>query len=101
MKMSEVQVSDIKQYANIFFDDDDNMLSTILQAGKVFISNYIGIPLTSDDPLVDCCDNHEDLTIALFVLCNEMYDVRNFTVEASKINFVIKSILEIYAVNLL
>lgn len=101
MKISDVQVSDVKQYANIFYNDDDNMVSVIITAAKLFISSYTGLPLTSTDPTIDSCDNHEDLTIALFVLCNEMYDNRDFTVDATKVNFVIKGIMDIHAVNLL
>lgn len=101
MKMSAVGVSDIKQYANIYFNDDDNMLASILVAGKAFIAGYTGLPLTSDTPNIDTCDKHEDLSVALMVLCNEMYSTRNFIVEANKVNFVVKSILDIYAVNYL
>ena len=46
-------------------------------------------------------DNKEDLTIALMVLCNEMYDNRVFSVQDNKANTVITNILDMYAVNLL
>lgn len=95
MKLSQVQISDLKQYANVFHTADDNLFTTILIAGKAFISTYTGLPLFPD------CDNYEDLTIALFVLCNEMYDNRDFTTDNTKVNFVVKQILDSYSVNYL
>jgi hypothetical protein len=95
MKLSQVQISDLKQYANVYHNADDNLFSVILTAGKTFITTYTGLPLYPD------CDNFEDLTIALFVLCNEMYDVRDFTVDNVKVNFVVKQILDSHSVNYL
>lgn len=95
MKLSEVTIDDLKQYANIFHNDDDTLFDNILIAGKAFISNYTGLPLFPD------CDNHEDLTIALFVLSNELYDNRDFTVDNVKVNFVVKQILDSHSVNYL
>lgn len=48
-----------------------------------------------------CVDDFEDLTIALFVLSNEMYDNRMMTVDNNKVNFVIKQILDSHSTNLL
>jgi hypothetical protein len=103
MKISEVTISDLKEYANVFHNEDDNLFNTILMASKAFISTYTGIPLV-DDPangVTESVDNHEDLTIALFVLSNEMYDNRAFVVDNTKLNFVIKQILDSHSVNYL
>lgn len=110
MRISEVTISDLKQYANVFDGSDDNLFSAILIAGKMFISNYTGLPLTEPTPpsplpdgyvTPDHCDNHEDLTIALMVLSTEMYDNRSIIVENNKLNFVIKTILDSHSVSLL
>jgi hypothetical protein len=101
MMMSQVQISDVKKYANVFFTDDDSLFTLILTAARSFVSTYTGLPLTSTDPTVDCCDNHEDLTIALFVLCNEMYDNREYSTDKVQVNFVVKQILDSYSVNYL
>lgn len=95
MLLSQVQISDLKSYANVFHNEDDNLFASILVAGKQFITSYTGLPLFPD------CDNHEDLTIALFVVCNEMYDNRDFTVDNIKVNFVVKQILDSHSVNYL
>lgn len=94
MKVSDVTEEVIKQYANIYHDEDDNLISSILTAAKSYIKNYTGL---SDEQM----DQKEDLTIALMVLCNDMYDNRAFTVEDSKVNSVIKSILDMHSINLL
>jgi hypothetical protein len=105
MKISSVQISDLKGYANVYHNLDDTLFTSILMAGKQFISTYTGLPLVDDpsttDVVEDNCDAHEDLTIALFVLSNEMYDNRMMTVDSNKINFVIKQILDSHSVNLL
>jgi hypothetical protein len=103
MKLSQVQISDLKQYANVFHNADDNLFTTILTAGKQFISTYTGLPLL-DDPVngvTQCCDDYEDLTIVLLTLASEMYDNRAFVVDNAKLNFVVKQILDSYSVNLL
>jgi hypothetical protein len=94
MKISSVTIDDLKGYANVYHNEDDNLFSAIFVAAKSFIVNYTG--LTIDD-----LDTHEDLSIALFVLSNEMYDNRVFTVDNVKLNFVIKTILDGHSVNLL
>lgn len=167
MKISDVAISDLKQYANVYQSDDDNLFTAILAACKQFISTYTGLPLTTttdanaiktaiqvkySDAVVtvngstitvssstqnigqdtgwlqfqiqtvtgvifdivtisadnhtvtltaESCDDHEDLTIALMVLSNEMYDNRAFVVDNTKLNFVIKQILDSHSVNYL
>jgi hypothetical protein len=103
MKVSNVTIDDLKQYANVYHDEDDIMFDTILTACKQFIITYTGLPLV-DDPsnnITDSVDDHEDLTIALMVLSNEMYDNRAFVVDNTKLNFVIKQILDSHSVNYL
>jgi hypothetical protein len=79
MKISAVTVADLKQYANVFHTADDTMFGTILIAGKQFISSYTGIPVTAIAPATSL-DDYEDLTVALFIISNEMYDNRMVTV---------------------
>jgi hypothetical protein len=103
MRISEITIDDLKQYANVYHNEDDNLFTAILTAGKQFISTYTGLPLV-DDPannVTDSVDDHEDLTIALMVLSNEMYDNRAFVVDNTKLNFVIKQILDSHSVNYL
>lgn len=94
MKISEVTVIDLKGYANVYHDIDDNLFSAILIGAKQFIVGYTGAD-------IDQLDEFEDLTIALFILSNEMYDNRMVHVESNKIGFVIRQLLDSHSTNLL
>lgn len=94
MKISEITIQDLKDYARIEHDEDDSILPGILIACKMYIKSYTGLTL-------DQMDEKEDMTIALFVLSNELYENRTFTVKDDKVNVVIKSILDMHSVNLL
>lgn len=94
MKISEVTIKTLKDYANVFHNEDDNLFNSILIACKSYVKGYTGL-------LGEQMDAKEDLTIALMVLANEMYDNRVFTVQDNKVNVVIKSILDMHSVNLL
>ena len=94
MKFSEVNINDIKDYTNIFNNEDDKLLNDILISSKSYIKNYTG--LTEEQ-----CNLKEDLTIALLALCTELYDNRAITVKENKLNYVINTILNMHSINLL
>jgi hypothetical protein len=94
MRISEVTITDLKNYAHVYHAEDDGLFSTILSACKSYIRGYTGL---SDLQM----DEKEDLVVALFVLSNEMYDNRVFMVEGSNVNAVVQNILHMYSVNLL
>lgn len=94
MKISEITIKELKEYANVDHDHDNTILNSILLAAKSYIKNYTG--LTEEQ-----IDSKEDLTIALMVLCNEMYDNRSFSAQDNKSNVIITNILDMYSVNLL
>jgi hypothetical protein len=94
MEISLVTIQDLKDYAHVYHFEDDILFMSILGACKSYIKGYTGLS-------VEQMDEKEELTIALFVLSNELYDNRTFTVENTKVNTVIKSILDMHSVNLL
>jgi uncharacterized phage protein (predicted DNA packaging) len=94
MKISEVTLQDVKDYCKIEYSDDDVIINSILIASKSYIKNYTGLT----DETVDL---KEDLTIALLVLCNDMFENREFIVQKDKINLVVKSILDMHSTNYL
>lgn len=94
MKISQVTIDELKNYSHIYHNEDDSLLTAILLACKSFIRNYTG--LTPEQ-----MDLHEDLPIALYVLASDMYDNRQYVIEASHVNQVIKSILDSHSINLL
>lgn len=94
MMISELTITDLKQFANVYHDLDDSLFTAILAGAKQFIATYTG-------KSVDDLDQHEDLTIALLILSNEMYDNRMVHIESNKVGFVIKQLLDSHATNLL
>lgn len=96
MKISEVEVKDLMEYAREYNDDFETVktFENILTAGKSYIKNYTGLTVAE-------MDNFEDLTIALQVLAVDMYDNRTMIVDKNTPNLTIKSILDMHARNLL
>lgn len=96
MKISEVTVNDLMEYANESNNDPEviKTFDTILLACKSYIKHYTGLK-------EEQIDAKEDLTIALMVLANELYDNRTFTVKDDKVNPAIKTILDMHCINLL
>ncbi|EDT75850.1 head-tail connector protein [Clostridium butyricum] len=94
MKVSEMTLDDIKNYIRLDSDDDDSFLDAVLIGAISFIRSYTGL---TDAQI----DEKEELTLPVYVLCAEMYDNRQFTIDKGTLNPIIKSILSMHCVNLL
>lgn len=97
MKVSEVTVTDLMDYARVEDDSDETvkLFTSILVAAKSFICNYTG--LTTEQ-----LDEKEDITIALYVLSTEMYENRVYTDSVqNNVNKVVAGILNMHSINLL
>ena len=96
MKLSEVTVANAIGQAKEDAEDTDifSDFAVFLEAAKGFILSYTGLTLEQ-------ADAKPELTIALFVLINEMHDNRSYTVKEDKINPAVKTILEMHSVSLL
>jgi uncharacterized phage protein (predicted DNA packaging) len=94
MKLSEIELNDMKNYLHVYHTDDDKLISAILIAAKIFVEQYTGI-------LPENLDKYEDLSMAVFILGSELYDNRVYTVENDNVNPVIQAILNMHSVNLL
>lgn len=96
MKVSEITVNHLIEYAREDITDVEtvNLFTTILLSAKAFIKGYTGL---SDAQL----DEHEDITMAVYVLVTEMYENRVYTVDKNNVNKVISSILDMHSINLL
>lgn len=94
MKISEVTITELKNYLHVYHTEDDNLITAILIAAKSFVSNYTG--LTAEN-----LDVYEDLTMAVFILGAELYDNRVYTVDNTSVNPAIQAILSMHSVNLL
>jgi uncharacterized phage protein (predicted DNA packaging) len=95
MKISEIDISIVKQYLRIDGDDDLLLLPLIMSGAKAYIISYTGIKLDAD------LDTKEDLSIVYLALISDMYDNRAVTVEKDKVNKIIDTILNMYCINLI
>lgn len=93
-KVSEVSVNKLASYLRISETDSqiDNELQEYLDIAKKYIKDETGL---------DDLDEHEDFVIAVYVLCQDMYDNRCFYVDKSNVNQVVKNILGRHRINLL
>lgn len=98
MKISEVTLDMLKNYIRIDTDEEDVFIQGILIAAKCYVKNYTGLT----DQMLDL---NEDLTMAVFILCADMYDNRaatdGNTKTKTKVSFVLDSILGMHSKNLL
>ena len=94
--VSSLTVTDIADYLRLaeLTQADESLLTTILGAAKDYVYKYTGLtPLQVDSYL--------DITIAVYVLCQDMFDTRAYYVDTSNVNQVVESILGLHSVNLL
>ena len=95
-KLSEINITDVANYIRLeeLTASDMQLLTSILEASKAFILKYTGLSLIE-------ADNYNDIVIALYVLCEDMYDTRAMYVDNSNVNKVVEAILGLHSVNLL
>jgi hypothetical protein len=95
MKVSEITLNDIAVYIKLEPGEYSEIeLQTMLTAAKAFIKSYTSL----DDNAID---THEDITIVVYVLCQDMYDNRSLYVDKNNLNKVVDTILSMYSKNLL
>jgi hypothetical protein len=95
MKVSQIQVNNIAEYLRLNAGEyTDTELQSLLAAAKAFVKSYTGL----DDTTVD---THDDITIVVYILCQDMYDNRTMYVAKDSLNKVVDTILGMYCTNLL
>lgn len=94
MKVSEIDVEYLVDYLKLDDPDDEDLkfVQTCLDAAKSYIRGQTGL----DDEKID---THEDMTIAVMVLVQDMYDNRRYYVDNKNVNLVVDSIIKQYAEN--
>ncbi len=97
-KVSDITSLEIANYIRLD-DYDDNELDTYLKIAKNYISNYTGIPETSEVEGVETLDTYSDFIIVVYILCQDMYDNRAMYVDSSNINKVVQTILDMHTRN--
>lgn len=94
--ISALTITDVADYLRLTetTTQDESLLTTILSASKDYVLKYTGLNLLE-------ADNYKDLTIAVLVLCQDMFDNRAYYVDSSNVNKVVEAILGLHSVNLL
>jgi len=91
-KVSEITINDIAEY--IHLDErgeaEEKQLSTFLTVAKDYIKNYTGL---------DDLDEYADLVLAVYVLCQDMYDNRTMYIDKGNVNKVVQTILDMHTRN--
>lgn len=95
-KVSDITYQDVADYCRITETDGDiiNTLNMMLTVAKVYVGEYTGRTIQD-------LDSYKDIIIAIFVLCQDMYDNRTMYVDTGNVNKVVQSILDLHSVNLL
>ena len=93
-KVSEIDVNYLTDYLILDDPDDDELrfVQTCLDAAKSYIRGQTNL----DDERIDI---HEDITIAVLVLVQDMYDNRRMYVDKTNVNKVVDTIIYQYAEN--
>lgn len=95
-KISEITTADLVDYLRISELDapQAQLLTTIKAAAINFI---VGVTALSIEQL----DNYPDMTLAVYALCQDMYDNRTYYVDKANISDTVSTILNMYRKNLL
>lgn len=91
MLLSEIPIDVVKNYANIFFSDDDYLIENfIMPSAKGFIESYTK---RTEEEL----ENYPEIGMAYLILCTYLYDNRSLELSDSQINFVLKQTLGMHS----
>ncbi len=95
MKLSQVPLSEVKNFCGVEDDDSDVLIRDIMiPAASRFICDYTGLTAEQVDEL-------EDLTLPYLVMVDEMYTNRDYTITKDKLNPYVKTILDMHSTNYL
>ncbi len=101
MKVSEITVVDVAQYLHYDEEQISNLtaaeskeLDEFKKIAVAFVCSYTGLKEAE-------LDAHEDISIVVLVLCQDMHDNRCLYVDKGNISFMVKTILDMHSVNLI
>ena len=98
MVASDITVKNLADYLKLDYsslaEEEILELAVFLNAAETFIVDYTGLTLSQ-------IDEHESLTVAIYVLVQDMYDNRTYYVDKSNLNRVVSMILDMHSINLL
>lgn len=88
-KVSEITTADIAEYIRLgeVSDAEEKQLQTFLTVAKDYVTNYTAL---------EDLDEYADLVIAVYVLCQDMYDNRSLYIDKNNPNKVVQTILDMH-----
>ena len=88
-KVSEITTKDIADFIRLdeVSGAEEIQLQTFLTVAKNYIANYTAL---------DDLDEYADLVIAVYILCQDMYDNRTLYTDKSNPNKVVQTILDMH-----
>jgi len=88
-KVSEITTADIAEFIRLgeVSNADEKQLQTFLTVAKNYIANYTAL---------EDLDEYADLVIAVYVLCQDMYDNRSLYIDKNNPNKVVQTILDMH-----
>lgn len=89
MKVSELTRDNVIAFIRLDGIEPEIPPEMLLTAAKAYVKGYTRL---TDEEI----DLHEDITLAVLVLCSDMYDNRQMQVEGDKVNRVVSSILDLH-----
>lgn len=97
MKLSEVNLTFVKEYLRQDNSEDDALIQLLLDASKDYIVNYTGLSLEQ-------LEQYQDVCIAVLVLVAEFYDNRTISINDKlnlRVNTMLESLLSRHSINLI
>ena len=88
-KVSEITTKDIADYIRLdeVSGAEEIQLQTFLTVAKNYVANYTAL---------EDLDEYADLVIAVYVLCQDMYDNRSLYIDKNNPNKVVQTILDMH-----
>lgn len=93
MKINEITTDFLIDYCNAY-EEDGKILEVFKEASINYIKSYTG--LTEEE--IKAMD---DITVALLVLVNGMFDSRSIEADKSNVNLILDGILSMHSKNLI
>lgn len=88
-------IQELKEFLNIFHDDDDKLINSFVNFANNYIKDYTGLTFEQIE------EKKESLKVALFLIVSDLYDNRGQQNLQYKRNMMLSSILDMYCINYL
>lgn len=95
MNVDEQLLEEIKNYLNVYHNEDDILIKSLVEMAIEYIKDYTG--LTNEE----IEQKKNSLKVAIMLICSDAYDNRGQTTLQQKQNLLLTSILNLHSKNYL